>query len=109
MNVFFLLLLNIITIYGFINPIKFNIKSKLLCTSEVELIGDNNMNNPNYYKFGYFPRLEGPNINGVLTWYPIGFSKDSIDLSVLLRIFSPRIIVVIIIMESSFIFLKIIV
>ena len=76
MNVFFLVLLNIIFVYGFINPRRFNIKPKLLCIPEIESIEDNNVNNPNYYKFGYFPRLEGPNINGVLTWYPIGFPND---------------------------------
>jgi len=29
-----------------------------------------------FYHFGTFPRLEEPNQNGQLTWYPIGFSKD---------------------------------
>jgi phenylpropionate dioxygenase-like ring-hydroxylating dioxygenase large terminal subunit len=29
-----------------------------------------------FYHFDIFPRLEGPNENGQLTWYPIGFSKD---------------------------------
>jgi len=26
--------------------------------------------------YGSFPRLDGPNLHGQLTWYPIGFSKD---------------------------------
>lgn len=29
-----------------------------------------------FYHFDIFPRLEGPNEHGQLTWYPIGFSKD---------------------------------
>ena len=34
-------------------------------------------NNKNdFFHFGTFPRLEDPNNNGQLTWYPIGFSKD---------------------------------
>jgi phenylpropionate dioxygenase-like ring-hydroxylating dioxygenase large terminal subunit len=34
-------------------------------------------NNKNdFFHFGTFPRLEEPNNNGQLTWYPIGFSKD---------------------------------
>jgi len=28
------------------------------------------------YQFGAFPRLEGPNLNGELTWYPIGFPHE---------------------------------
>ena len=30
----------------------------------------------NFFHFDIFPRLEGPNEHGFLTWYPIGFSKD---------------------------------
>ena len=29
-----------------------------------------------FYHFDRFPRLEYPNDNGQLTWYPVGFSKD---------------------------------
>jgi phenylpropionate dioxygenase-like ring-hydroxylating dioxygenase large terminal subunit len=29
-----------------------------------------------FYHFATFPRLEGSNENGQLTWYPIGFAKD---------------------------------
>jgi phenylpropionate dioxygenase-like ring-hydroxylating dioxygenase large terminal subunit len=29
-----------------------------------------------FYQFGSRPRFEGPNANGELTWYPIGFSDD---------------------------------
>jgi hypothetical protein len=29
-----------------------------------------------FYQFGEFPRLDPPNDNGQLTWYPIGFSDD---------------------------------
>uniref|UniRef100_A0A6C0KM82 Rieske domain-containing protein n=1 Tax=viral metagenome TaxID=1070528 RepID=A0A6C0KM82_9ZZZZ len=29
-----------------------------------------------FFHFDIEPRLEGPNENGILTWYPIGFSKD---------------------------------
>jgi nitrite reductase/ring-hydroxylating ferredoxin subunit len=41
--------------------------------SNVEL---NNIDKPNLFHFGKFPRLDGPNENGQLTWYPIGFAKD---------------------------------
>ena len=33
-------------------------------------------NKNDFFHFGTFPRLEEPNANGELTWYPIGFSKD---------------------------------
>ena len=29
-----------------------------------------------FYHFNVFPRLDPPNENGMLTWYPIGFSSD---------------------------------
>ena len=32
------------------------------------------INEPN--NFGIYPRLEGPNLNGELTWYPIGFPNE---------------------------------
>ena len=35
-----------------------------------------NTHDKNFYHFDILPRLEGPNENGFLTWYPIGFSKD---------------------------------
>ena len=34
------------------------------------------INEQQYYRFETFPRLEGDNDKGQLTWYPIGFSKD---------------------------------
>ena len=35
------------------------------------------INNKNiFYRFGTFPRLDYPNENGELTWYPIGFKND---------------------------------
>jgi phenylpropionate dioxygenase-like ring-hydroxylating dioxygenase large terminal subunit len=43
---------------------------------------ENNIQNSNqdtknkFYHFNIFPRLEEPNENGFLTWYPIGFSND---------------------------------
>jgi phenylpropionate dioxygenase-like ring-hydroxylating dioxygenase large terminal subunit len=63
-------------------------------TNEVNLTGDENIIDPNsnsnlnpnsnlnsekknkFYHFNIFPRLEEPNENGLLTWYPIGFGKD---------------------------------
>jgi len=46
-----------------------------------KIIQDYNKVNQGYSKkdffyFGSFPRLEGPNNKGQLTWYPIGFSRD---------------------------------
>jgi len=35
-----------------------------------------NETKPKFYQFGAFPRLEGPNIYGELTWYPIGFPQE---------------------------------
>lgn len=37
---------------------------------------DNDEDKVNLYKYGNNPRLEYPNDNGQLTWYPIGFKKD---------------------------------
>ena len=38
---------------------------------------DNSIHNKNiFYRFGTFPRLDYPNKNGQLTWYPIGFSNE---------------------------------
>ena len=31
---------------------------------------------PKLHRFGLYPRLQGPNDKGQLTWYPIGFAKD---------------------------------
>ena len=41
-------------------------------------INENQINEdkPKFYHFDVFPRLEGPNSNGILTWYPIGFKND---------------------------------
>jgi phenylpropionate dioxygenase-like ring-hydroxylating dioxygenase large terminal subunit len=36
---------------------------------------ENNIKNV-FYRFGTFPRLDEPNENGQLTWYPIGFKND---------------------------------
>ena len=36
----------------------------------------NNENKTVFYQLGTNPRLDYPNENGQLTWYPIGFSKD---------------------------------
>jgi phenylpropionate dioxygenase-like ring-hydroxylating dioxygenase large terminal subunit len=36
----------------------------------------NTNNKTSFYKFGTNPRLEFPNEQGQLTWYPIGFSSD---------------------------------
>jgi phenylpropionate dioxygenase-like ring-hydroxylating dioxygenase large terminal subunit len=38
---------------------------------------DNSIHNKNiFYRFATFPRLDEPNENGQLTWYPIGFKND---------------------------------
>lgn len=37
---------------------------------------DSNSKSIDYYKFGLYPRLDIPNENGELTWYPIGVIKD---------------------------------
>ena len=37
---------------------------------------DDNKKESELFHLGSFPRLEYPNENGQLTWYPIGFSKD---------------------------------
>ena len=76
-----LLLSQIFYTYGFLNNKLYKniIKQTSIKLSDIqinkEIINYNN-NNTNYYKFGYFPKLEGPNINGELTWYAIGFSTD---------------------------------
>ena len=51
--------------------------------NEVECIkiinGKNETDNDSkniFYRFGSFPRLDYPNENGQLTWYPIGFKND---------------------------------
>ena len=43
-------------------------------TTETKIIKEHK--NLTYYHYNIFPRLEYPNENGQLTWYPIGFSKD---------------------------------
>ena len=59
----------------FSEKIKKFIKEKL---DESEVINNINVTSHEnkFYHFNIFPRLDEPNDNGVLTWYPIGFSKD---------------------------------
>lgn len=48
-----------------------NINQELSINEKIE-----NDEKNKFYHFNVFPRLETPNENGVLTWYPIGFSSD---------------------------------
>jgi len=55
--------------------------TRLKTTTQIETNNnlDNNMitkKKHDYYFLGEFPRLDYPNENGQLTWYPIGFSND---------------------------------
>jgi phenylpropionate dioxygenase-like ring-hydroxylating dioxygenase large terminal subunit len=66
------LLLLLCSSYAFKNNKLFN---KL---NNNELVNKNKIqkNENNKFYFGSFPRLDYPNDNGQLTWYPIGFSED---------------------------------
>jgi phenylpropionate dioxygenase-like ring-hydroxylating dioxygenase large terminal subunit len=87
-GVFFLLLgLNNIRCFNlYNNKIRNEVKkinSLRLYTTESDFSFVNNqtvssekLDEKNFYHFDIFPRLEGPNEHGQLTWYPIGFSKD---------------------------------
>ena len=73
----YLLLLFILkSVVGFnlINSIKtkfYSLKRQQLLSHQEKISGVND-----HLYFGSFPRLEPPNNNGQLTWYPIGFSQD---------------------------------
>jgi nitrite reductase/ring-hydroxylating ferredoxin subunit len=41
-----------------------------------ENINHDNIEKDKFFNFNVFPRLDPPNENGMLTWYPIGFSSD---------------------------------
>ena len=45
-----------------------------LNTNEMNIF--NSFNKSLFYRFGSFPRLDYPNEDGKLTWYPIGFKND---------------------------------
>jgi phenylpropionate dioxygenase-like ring-hydroxylating dioxygenase large terminal subunit len=45
--------------------------------NDTEIIYNNSkVKSIDYYKFGLYPRLDSPNENGELTWYPIGLPGD---------------------------------
>ena len=45
--------------------------------SKDEIVNKNQQEqNPDFYHFGLFPRLDAPNDKGQFTWYPIGFPND---------------------------------
>jgi phenylpropionate dioxygenase-like ring-hydroxylating dioxygenase large terminal subunit len=51
---------------------------KIISPKKIEL-NENDVNSHSkniFYRFGTFPRLDEPNENGQLTWYPIGFKND---------------------------------
>jgi phenylpropionate dioxygenase-like ring-hydroxylating dioxygenase large terminal subunit len=65
----------------FLQNNKFNIKRvqyKLHDTLKNEVVEHKVINETKreFYYFGEFPRLDHPNENGQLTWYPIGFNSD---------------------------------
>jgi nitrite reductase/ring-hydroxylating ferredoxin subunit len=71
---------NIIVIYFFIifkNVTSFQISNLNLFNSNNILLDKSKIQSSNdFFRFGNFPRLETPNDDGKLTWYPIGFSND---------------------------------
>jgi phenylpropionate dioxygenase-like ring-hydroxylating dioxygenase large terminal subunit len=74
--IWFILLENVISFKNIFNPFiisKTHLKNFI---SERNEINKELNHTKEFYHFGNFPRLEYPNINGQLTWYPIGFSKD---------------------------------
>jgi phenylpropionate dioxygenase-like ring-hydroxylating dioxygenase large terminal subunit len=44
--------------------------------NNINFNNDNDNDKKQFFQFSKFPRLDYPNDNGQLTWYPIGFSKD---------------------------------
>jgi phenylpropionate dioxygenase-like ring-hydroxylating dioxygenase large terminal subunit len=46
------------------------------CNNSTLVKKTDNIQNNKFYHYGLFPRMEGPNEKGELTWYPIGFSQD---------------------------------
>jgi phenylpropionate dioxygenase-like ring-hydroxylating dioxygenase large terminal subunit len=76
--IWFLLVGNVVSYKYYLNPFKKFINNKNYIDKEIDKIIDKDINNTkkDFYHFGILPRLEEPNINGQLTWYPIGFSKD---------------------------------
>ena len=63
-------------LFGNVISFKYLFNLKKIITKPNEINNEINNTKKEFYHLGTFPRLEYPNINGQLTWYPIGFSKD---------------------------------
>jgi len=66
----------IYTIQKIRNKFSFFNKIRLTNTNADTNIKSINQRETDFFHFGSFPRLDPPNENGQLTWYPIGFSTD---------------------------------
>ena len=69
-------LLFILSNFILFNSFIYNKQIYRLCTNKQTYKMCTNDNKDIFYNFGTNPRLEYPNENGQLTWYPIGFTQE---------------------------------